>query len=308
MNWFLIGILAPFLWAITNYIDKFIVEKYYKGIKIGYIILSFTLLYALLSPVAYLLSDGVSGFSAFEILMLIASSTLGIIALLPYMKALKARDTSMIIPVFQIIPIFVLFLGIIFLNETVIIAQFILGLLIILCAIGISIDLTQGERAFRIDSKTLILMFISCFIYALSNLTFKVGAGEHDFWAAVFWLEIGYGLQFIFVFIFFRKARIESLELIKQFKGKLVYISIINTVLDALARIVFNFALVSAPLFVASIINSFQPVFVFLMGILLTLMVPTWIKEDLSKRTMFQKFVFTLLTFLCAIAFNYTLN
>jgi len=307
MQWFLIGLLAPFFWGITNFIDKFLIDKYYKGkLPVGAILLIFTGITFLFTPIFLIIAGGfntLGNFSNLEILALVLSAMFYILALLPYMKALSYDDTSIIIPVFQLIPIFSLALGLLFLNEELSIRDIVLGMVIILGAVGISLDLTK--KIVMPKTKMLLLMALSCLIYALANLLFKLGAENHDFWPSQVYVCIGYGVMFVVFFIFSRKARAQTLDLIARYKGKIVAIQIVNVTCDTLAKVAYNFALFSAPIFLASIVNSAQPVFVFFMGAILTIFVPKFIKEDLSKKVLLQKIFFIAVIFVASVMLNY---
>jgi drug/metabolite transporter (DMT)-like permease len=39
MNWFLIALIGPVLWALVNHIDKYIISKYFTGRGVGSLVL-----------------------------------------------------------------------------------------------------------------------------------------------------------------------------------------------------------------------------------------------------------------------------
>ncbi|MBD3280906.1 hypothetical protein GF389_05295 [Candidatus Dojkabacteria bacterium] len=310
MNWFLIGILAPFFWSLTNFIDKYTIGRFYDGgIKTGYMLLSFNTFSTLMIPVVFVLANGdIGGFSFLQITSLFISSICFIAALFPYMHSLKAKDTSLIIPIFQVIPVFSLVLGFIFLDENIGQTQLFLGFLTIFWAILISVDLDKDLLKSRLDLRSLSLMLLACFIYGVGNVTFKAGVGDNEFWPALFWTQVGYALQGSFIMIFVRSARQEAFGLIKQHGFELIRMSALNSFFDTTATIAYQFAMFSAPIFLASIVNSFQPVFTFLMGLGLTILLPNLIKEDISRKILVQKITLIILIFTTAVAFNYSLR
>jgi len=302
MSWFLIGALAPFFWAITNFFDKVLVERYYKGVKVGAILFYFTSVAVFLIPFMYFLSEDIGGIPMAEIAFLMVSALFYTLALVPYFEGLNRTETSLVVPLFQLIPIFNLVLGYFILSENVAYGQMLAAFVIIFGAVGISLDFSKKIALPKFD--VFLAMALSSLLYSLGNLTFKLGAEDYDFWAASFWVHVSYGLQALVIFFLFKKARTQSLDMIKKYRFKFIRIITINSTLDAFAKIAFNFALFSAPIFLASVVNGLQPVFVFLMGVGLTLLIPKWIKEDLSQKALLQKIFFIVMIFAGGVLLN----
>src|SRR3989344_1429784 len=149
MNWLLLAFLAPLLWAISNFIDKFFVSKYFKS-KTGTLVL-----YSCFSglPVALcivLFKPQVLDISLLTALFILLNGMLYILFLFPYFKALSKADTSLVIPLFQMIPVFGYILAFFVLGEVLSKMQLVASMLIILGAIGISL---------RFESKKVRLHF-----------------------------------------------------------------------------------------------------------------------------------------------------
>jgi hypothetical protein len=66
-------------------------------------------------------------------------------------------------------------------------------------------------------------------------------------------------------------------------------VNITNEIVNIVAKISFNYATVLAPVTLIWIVNGIQPFFVFLFGIILTVLFPRISKEDISKRTLVQR-------------------
>ena len=48
MTWFFIALIGPFMYALTNHIDKILLEKYFKNNGVGTIILFSSIFYSIL--------------------------------------------------------------------------------------------------------------------------------------------------------------------------------------------------------------------------------------------------------------------
>lgn len=66
-------------------------------------------------------------------------------------------------------------------------------------------------------------------------------------------------------------------------------------VLNILAKLSVNYASLLAPLAIVQVINGFQPVFVFLEGIMLSLLIPSSLKEKLDRPTLVKKTISILI-------------
>ncbi len=138
MNWLIIAFLAPLLWAISNFIDKFLVSKYFKGGTGTLVIYSCLIGF----PVALLIGvykQYVTNIAPLTAILIALNGCLYITFLFPYFKALKKADTSIVIPFFQTIPVLGFILAFFILGETLTLKQIIASLLIIIGAVGICI-------------------------------------------------------------------------------------------------------------------------------------------------------------------------
>src|SRR5437868_1494847 len=105
MNWFLFALVGPILWAATNHIDKFLLSKYIKGQTTGALML-FTGFFSIISlPVAFYFSQNIFQISFRDILLIIGSGILYLLGIIPYLYALNKDEASIVIPMFQTVPI-----------------------------------------------------------------------------------------------------------------------------------------------------------------------------------------------------------
>ena len=55
MNWFLIALIPPAVWAATNHFDKYLLSKYFKGGGVGALMVFSSMIGVLLLPIIYIL-------------------------------------------------------------------------------------------------------------------------------------------------------------------------------------------------------------------------------------------------------------
>lgn len=301
MNWLIIAILAPLLWAFTNFIDKFLLSKYFK-LGVGTLII-YSALIGL--PVAFLVAifkPNVFSLTLPTSIFIILNSFLYIIYLFPYLRALSKADTSVVVPIFQTVPVFSYFLAFLVLGETLSGIQIIGSLLIIFGALGITLKFK--DKKVHLTKEVLFLQLLASFILAVNYLFFKFFAIQLDFWTVSFWQYLGVAIFGIILLIFVKSYRMDFILSFKRNSKAILGLNVINEVLNIGATIILTFATLFAPLTLVWVINGFQPLFVFLIGILLTLFFPHLIKENLEKKVLFQKTIFILLIFLGAYLLN----
>lgn len=113
MNWVLIALIPPFLWALGNIITKVIRTKHIKSSLsyaiISYLISSLLLIAILFKPISF----------KFEFIYFVPifCGILLMLQYLLYLKAISLEDVSTLIPFYNFDPMIVLILSTIFLNE-----------------------------------------------------------------------------------------------------------------------------------------------------------------------------------------------
>jgi uncharacterized membrane protein len=301
MNWLVIAMIAPFLWAISNFIDKFLVSKYFKS-NTGTLIIYSCLIGFPVAILIALFKPSVLNLSLATGLLLIFNGFLFIIYLFPYLKALGKADTSIVVPIFQSVSVFSYFLAYFVLGEILNFIQILGSLLIIFGAIGISIKFY--EKKIYLTKDILFLQLLASLLVALNTLFFKFFAKDLDFWTVSFWQYSGFVIFGLILLIFVKSYRKDFIISFKRNKSIIISLNVLNEIINIIGVIIFSFATLLAPLTLVWVINGLQPVFVFLIGILLTIFFPHLIKEELNKRILFQKILFILLMFIGAYLLN----
>ncbi len=218
-------------------------------------------------------------------LVIIGNGILLIAAMIPYFYALAQEETSMVVPLYQTVPIFSFILGFFILGETISPVQISAGLLIIIGAVFISLDLENV----KIKKRTLLLMLSSSFMVAVYVLVFKVVAVKENFWGSVFYEEIGVMLAGLFLFAFMKNYRNQFIIILKKNRVSVISINGFNELVNIGAKLLVNYASLLAPIALITVANGLQPFFVFLYGIVLTLLFPSFAKETLEKKYIAQK-------------------
>ena len=289
------------LWSITEFIDKYLVIKYFQKRGLGVLMIFTSLIGLFLLPIILLISGGqVFNLPLRDALLLMASGIVYVFAVLPYFFALRKEDASLVIPFFQAIPVFSYFLGLIFLSEHLTALQISSSLLIVFGAVGLSINLT-GKNVFR--WRTFGLMMLSSFLFALNIFFFKYIERGSDFLTTSFWEYAGFSVAALGILAIGRYRR-EFMESLRANGIKILSINAANEAINIGAKIIFNFASLLAPLALVWTVFGTEPLIVLIMGVVLTIFLPKIFNEDITKKTLTQKAIFIILIFIGGYLLN----
>jgi drug/metabolite transporter (DMT)-like permease len=286
MNWFIIALITPITHAASNHIDKHFISKYFRGGQVGSLVL-FSALFAVVGlPIILLIDSNVFSISAQDAALLMFNGFLLVLAYICYFYALEQDEASLVAPLFQLIPIFGFILGYFFLGESLTRMQLIGSFIVILGAVIISLDLDT----FKVKKMVILLMSGSSILYAINAVLFKfVTADLQRFWPSLFWDFAGKVLFGILIFLFIKSYRRQFVNVLKTNGTWVLSLNVFNEVLAVVGEAALVFAAIIAPVALAQVVSGFQPAFVFLFGILLTLFLPSFGKESLVKKHLVQK-------------------
>ena len=287
MNWFLVALLPPFLWSISNHIDKYLINKYFQNAGAGALVIFSALIGTVLLPVIALFTPGVFDISKINALIIIVNGILIICSLMPYLYALSKEEASVVVPLWQLIPVFTYLLAYVLLGESLSSRQLVAFGLIFIGTFIISLDLTHPIP--KLKHTVLLLMVLSCLLGAIGGVVFKYVALEETFWVSAFWQYIGFTIFALFLLIFIPSYRRSFFYVVKQNKGFVLGLNTLNEFISIIAALIMNYASLLAPVALVSVLNGLQPFFVFVVGLILTLYFPKLGKEKVTTKDVIQK-------------------
>ena len=297
VNAIAVTMLAAFLWAITIYIDKLLLNGIDKSASNIKTLLVFSTLVAglVLSPIWLIICKFSVSISILSLISIFLSSVVCVLGIYFYFKALEKNDASVVIIMFQTIPVFTYIMALILFKESLTITQIVGSIIIILAAIIISFDFEEKNNKNKF--KALLLMTLASLFSAIYYIFFDIAIRNSSYNSCAFWYQIGL-LIIGLILISIKSYRQFFIKAIKNNGKKYFSLNITNEVLNLIALFLVNFANVTIPIALANISNGFQVIFVFLLGILGTRFLPKYFKENLSKKVLFQKLGCILLSFL----------
>jgi len=283
-----ITLIASFLWAITNHIDKYMlcnIDSSTSNVKTLLLFSSFVA-GIVISPIWLFISKFQVQIGLIPLIVIFIAAILYVLATYLYYKALEKNDASIVAAMFQLIPVFSYMFSFIFFKETLSTKEIIGSLIIVLSAILISLDFNKSSNKNKIIA--LIFSVLSSLLFALYFICFDYGIRNGEYKAVAFWYQIGLLLVGI-TLMFIKSFRTSFIKMLKVNGKKFISLNITNEVLNLVANLMVNFANLTIPIALVNTLNGFQGAFVFIIGVVGVLIFPKIISEDLNKKIVIQK-------------------
>jgi len=296
MNWFLLAFGAPFLWAMVNIADNYLVSKYSQKEKersSGGLVLFSSLIGILIAIIIAVFTPNIFGIAINDKLLLLLAGGLSVFWIILYLYAIEIEEISVIVPWFLTVPVFGYILGYFFLGETLGLKQIIGAVIILLGLILISIDFFNLRKSTK--KKTILYVLLASIIISVSGIIFKYVTIEGNFWVSSFWEYVGLGLIGIILYLFVPKYRKEFMFMHKEGGKKIFILNITSELMTISGNLMTNFALLLAPVTMVYLVGSFQPAIVLFLTIIGTKFFPHIIKENISKNVLIQKIIAILI-------------
>ncbi len=290
MIWFFVAIIAPFLYAVTNYIDKMLLEKYFKNNGAGTILLFSALVSFFALPFLFLMDPTILDISGKNIFILLIVGILNSLVLLCYLIALKDEEASIVVVFYQLVPVFGAVLGYFFLGEVLTKIQIIAMAIIIFGTTIISFEV-DADNKFKLRKKTILPMLAAALFWAIESVLFKSAALEEDLWKSLFWEHVALVLVGILIFVFIKTYRKSFLLAIKSNSKAILSFNFANETIYILGNVASGAAYLLAPVGLVLLTESFQPIFVLIIGVLLTMFFPKITVEKVRARHLWQKII-----------------
>ncbi len=302
MNAFLLSLIAPALWAASNHFDKYIVGRYFKNASVGAMMIFSALIGVVVLPISFVFQESAFTIGPMSAFLIALNGCLYLLAVQPYLKALRISDASASVPMFQLIPVITFVLAKIVLDENLSSNQLLGGLLIVLGAVIVSFEMIDGKNL-KLRGDVLGLMFLSSLIFSVNFLLFKYFSINSSFWTTTFWESVGFIGFGVALMVFVKHWRYDFINVFKK-QRLATGINVTNEAINIVAKITFNYVSLLAPITLAWIGVGFQPVFVLVYSILLTIFFPHINEEQVKGKHLIQKTISILIMLTGAYILN----
>lgn len=296
MSWLIPALIAAFLFGTTNFIDRFLVEK---RIKDPFFVSIIGGVSAIIAAAAVLVVRGFAPIAWGGAAILIVSGIASIVALVPWYKAIKIDDTSRVVPYFQLIPVVVLVLSYLLLDEQLTRNQLIGFALIIGGGLSLAIE-RPSKELFRIR-RSFWYILASIMLWAPVAVLFKIVAIDLNFWDALVYEMIGAGIGAVMLLLY---AKTDVLSGLRAMTTSTWGVIGMNEIAYLAARALLFYATLIGPTALVSVVGGIQPLFALAVGIVLSKWFPEVIREDIRRETITLKLIAILVIFGGIIVMN----
>jgi len=291
MLWLMVAISAYFLFGAVNIVDKYLlagpipspkVYAFYVGI-LGILALG-------LIPFGFLIIPEIS-----LILLAILAGIFHILAIFVLFVGLKTFEASRIVPATgAFLPLFTF--GFTFVlaggKETLAFSDIIAFILLLLGSL-----LITWQRGKVISRASLKIAGLAAFLFALYFILIKFVYLSQPFISGLIWTRIG-AVLIALVFLFSKEVREDIFRGPKVFQRKTWAIFLPNQAAGAGAFVLQNWAVALVPLIYLGMVNALEGIkyiFILIFAFLLSLKTPQILKEEISRKVIFQKVMAILL-------------
>lgn len=288
MTWFWLSVVGPFLYALTNHIDKILLEKYFKEQGVGTLILFSALLSATAIPFIFLLDTSVLDVDRKSVFYLTIVSVLNLVVLWSYLLALMDEEATVVIVFYQLVPVFGALMGYTFLGE-VLSADQLWAMAIVLIGTTIVSFEFEGLTKIRFKRRTVLFMCIASFSWATETTIFKAVALEENVWRSVFWEHVTLVALGGLIFALVPSYRASFINAWRMNSRPVLSLNFANEALYMVGNITVSYAVMLAPIALILLAESFQSTFVFIFGMISTILIPKYYKEQIGRVVVLQK-------------------
>ena len=229
--WLLFAFSGPVLWAISTHIDKYLVERFFKTRSVAALLVFTPFISIAMLPFIAVFGPNVLQLDIRSTLLVTSSGILYMGAMHFYLAALQNDEASVVVPYFQVTPVFGALMAYLFLGQILTPRQIGGGALVILGALLLSLKPGPRPHRFRFRFRLLVLMLACAFAVAASSVIFAVFAIRTDFWPTAFWTYAGESV-YGFALLGFANIRRQFISLFTGNIASILSISAVNELLN----------------------------------------------------------------------------
>ncbi len=297
MTWIYCVIVNVLSDTLRIYLDNFITDVYFKGREaIAQRLFHGVGITIFAAIVLLIFNQEIDTVQPLTFLILFGAGALGAFSSVPYYKALECDDSTNLGIFIQLAPIMYLVLGWLCLGETISPMQ-LLAFFIILTA-PMLIVMTSHKRSRGVRLKAMGLAFLYVVIDVIGNLVFVNNVDPAVNFALPLAISmLGVGVGNTLIVICNRKWRKRFFMVAKKSKGKMYLPLSFDLLLTITKTLTYRAALYFAPaIAIASVASdATEPIVIFFVGIVLTIIWPKFGREKLTKKSVMVHLVATVL-------------
>lgn len=283
MNWLFFALLAPAVYAVVVFVDKYILEKEvtdYSGMPI------YSAVIAAVFGILIWIITGFPSLSLRDSILIILTGILTVFGLATYFKALSTDEASKITILFQMTPVLTLIMAYFLIGDKISLQQFFGFTLILVSTIGISVS--QNLKKFHL-SNIFFLILLTDFMWALAYVLFKFVIETNSFIKVISYEGLGMGVGGFILYHFFPSIRRAFDKTNKKVRRRVLYFIAINEGIFLVSRLLTYLAISKGPVALVGVVGGTQVIFAIVYGFALTKIAPKIFQENITKKGLYKK-------------------
>ena len=295
MNWLILVAATVILDSLRIFIDNYTSDTYFKSTGAVSQKLFYAYAYIAVAFLAIVFLWGeLSNIPTVDIIILIISGIISSISGIFYYKVLEIDDSNNLAIFIQLAPILYLIYD--WCTGAKFVPLQLVAFVIILLAPFLVI-FSSRKNARKTKIKAVILSFLYVLVAVIGNLFFVgVNSTDFNFGLVIAFIFLGKGLGNLIIIYSRPKLRRRYWAVFHKSHGKVLKPLILNSAIGFTKDFTYRASLVAAPtVALASVVSdSSEPIVVFLLGIVLTLIYPKFGREKLDRKNVLVHLVATI--------------
>lgn len=241
MNWLFFALLAPAVYAIVVFVDKYILEKEvtdYLGMPI------YSAVIAAVFGILIWIGTGFPSLGLRDSILIILTGILTVFGLATYFKALSMDEASKITILFQMTPVLTLIMAYFLIGDKISLQQFFGFMLILASTIGISLN--QSLKKLHL-SNIFFLILLTDFMWASAFVIFKFVIEANSFIKVISYEGLGMGVGGFILYHFFPSIKRSFNRTNKQVRRRVLCFIAINEGVFLISRLLTYLAISKGP-------------------------------------------------------------
>ncbi len=294
MLWLILAIINAAGYAICGFFDNYITDVIFKGKKQESIKIFYGFTY-LATAVGLFLIFGYQNMELSRIAWLLVAGILSSTASIPYYRALKDEETTTASVFLQLTPVIYLIVDSLIFKVAITPLQILAFFIIIMAPVVIVIS--RRRKHSRKLELSAAAGFMAYVVLAATSGVITTHAGEgFEFTTTFSWFMIGRGIMDL-IYYFAHKDWRARYKYVQKHDAKRLYLSLsVAQGVFLIAEFAGRYALiVGTPALVSVTSNALEMIIVFVLGIILSIIVPKFGREKLSRHIIIAHLVATVL-------------
>ncbi len=305
MNWLIFALAAPIIYTIVNFTDKYVIEREVPDTRSVPIFLA--IVQGTVGAILWLVNGRIT-YPLDITLLIMATGASIVIGTFLLFRALIREETSRIVLWTQLVPVVILVLSVLILDEVLTIPQFVGFVLILSATVGLSLKREAGVLSF---SRTFFYVLGAVITWSVSDILMKwiivnnpqLEAIQGDtvnvsvFVSITTYQALGFAFGGLCFYLAVPPVRHAFNHRLRHTRRLALGVLFANESIFILRQFVKTMALALGPIALVSVLDSTRIFLGIAVGWVLTQIAPTIFRETTTREGLMQKLIFASVLF-----------